>query len=352
MATENQISALDWLAHPEKLVPKGVCAVFGEESFLRRTVLAKIPSVVAESLQEKPDALAPAEFNGSVVPWKEVVEELTTFSLFGPPCRLVILNNAEDFITKNRELLEKYAAEPVEMGILVLELKSFPTNTRLFKLVEGNGTLISCKPLNEKGELPAWVCETAKKKYNFTIQPSAAALLVSQIGTEMGILDQELSKLALTVGKDEPVTEVQVRQNSGSWRTQTVWTLVDCILDGCAKEALQYLGQLLDSGEAPIAVLAQISSSLRRLATAVRIIEEDERMGRRPDLNAALTTAGVNRFFLQKTAAQLKRLGRERGKKLLPWLVELDFQLKGESAMPDRFLLERFILRLMVPAKK
>ena len=30
MATENQISALEWLAHPEKLVPKGVCAVFGE----------------------------------------------------------------------------------------------------------------------------------------------------------------------------------------------------------------------------------------------------------------------------------------------------------------------------------
>ena len=143
------------------------------------------------------------------------------------------------FTEGQQAALEKYAADPVEMGILVLELKSFPTNTRLYKLVEGNGTLINCKPLNEKGELPAWVCETAKKKYKFTIQPSAAALLVSQIGTEMGILDQELSKLALTVEKDQPVTEAQVRQNSGSWRTQTVWTLVDCILDGRAKDALQ-----------------------------------------------------------------------------------------------------------------
>jgi len=352
MATENRIFALDWLAHPEKLVPKGVCAVFGEESFLRRSVLAQIPASVAQSFGETPDALEPAEFDGNVTPWKNVVEELTTFSLFGPPCRLVILNNAEDFITKNRDLLEKYAAEPAEAGILVLELKSFPSNTRLFKLVEGNGVLINCKPLNEKGELPAWVCETAKKKHHFTIQPSAAALLVSQIGTEMGILDQELSKLALSVENGQPVTEIQVRQNSGSWRMQTVWTLVDCILDGRAKEALQYLGQLLDSGEAPIAILAQISSSLRRLAMAVRIIQEDERMGRRPDVNNALTVAGVNRYFLQKTSTQLKRLGRERGKKLLPWLVELDFQLKGESAMPDRLLLERFILRLMVPVKK
>ncbi|MBQ9454926.1 MAG: DNA polymerase III subunit delta [Thermoguttaceae bacterium] len=352
MPTENQVSALDWLAHPEKLVPKGVCAVFGEESFLRRTVLAKIPSVVAESLQQKPDALTPAEFNGSVVPWKEVVEELTTFTLFGPPCRLVILNNADDFITKNRELLEKYTAEPAEMGILVMELKSFPANTRLYKLVEGNGTLISCNPLNERGELPAWVCETAKKKYKFTIQPSAAALLVSQIGTEMGILDQELGKLALSVEKDQPVTEVQVRQNCGTWRTQTIWTLVDCILDGRAKEALQYLGQLIDSGEDPNKILPQISSSLRRLATALRIVLEEERMGRRPNLNAILTSSGVKSYYVQKTANQLRRLGRERGKKLLPWLVELDFQLKGESAISDRLLLERFILRLMVPAKK
>lgn len=361
--SENQISALQWLARSEKFVPRTVCAVFGEESYLRRQVLDRMPAVFAQDLQNGEDSggmlggggteeFEPAEFDANVTPWKRIIEELSTFSMFGPSRRLVILNDADDFVSKNRERLEEYAATPLETGVLVLELKSFPSNTKLFKLVEGNGLLVDCRPLNEKQELPRWVCETAREKHHFTIQSGAASLLISQVGTEMGLLNQELGKLALTVEKDVPVTELDIRQKTGTWRTQTVWTLVECILEGQAKESLQYLGQLLEAGEAPIAILAQISSSMRRLAAATRFILEDEKAGKRPNADEALTRAGVNRYFLQKTSAQLRRLGRERGEQLLAWLVELDFALKGASAVSDRLLLERFVLRLAMPRQQ
>ncbi len=344
--SENQIPALQWLAEPTKRVPSGICVVFGEESFLRRSVLAQIPVSVASALGL--EVIEPSEFDASQTSWRNIIEELTTFSMFGPSQRLVILNSAEDFVAKNRDELEKWAEAPAETGTLVLEMKSFPSNTRLYRLVDENGLMIDCRPLNERDELPRWVCEIAQKKHHVTIRQNAATLLITQIGTEMGLLDQELAKLALTVEGDEPITEAQIRQNSGSWRLQTVWTLIDCMLDGQTEETLQYLGQLLESGEAPIAIVAQISSSLRRLATATRIILEEERVGKRPDLNNALITAGVNRYFVQKSVAQMKRLGRERGRKLLDWLVELDFALKGASTISDRLLLERFILRLTV----
>ncbi len=353
--SENRLPALQWLAEPEKHVPATVCAVFGEESYLRRQVMGKLPEVFARTLGEyeegpdgceNPEDFEPICFDAGTVSWKRVWEEISTFSLFGVSRRLVVLNDADDFIAKNRDSLEKYAESPAETGVLALELKNFPANTRLFKLLEGNGLLIDCRPLNEQNELPRWVCETALKKHGFKIQPQAASLLVSQIGAEMGLLDQELAKLALLAEKGETVTEVHIRKSSGSWRMQTVWTLVDCILDGQAKDALQYLGQLLDSGEAPIAILAQIASSMRRLAAATRLILEDERAGRRPNMDEALTEAGVNRYFLQKTSLQLRRLGREKGTRLLEWMLELDFALKGESSLSDRLLLERFILRL------
>ncbi len=355
--SENRIPALDWLGQSEKFVPGTICAVFGEESFLRRSVLAGIPQTVAKYLaSEIPNGMAeelePAEFDGNSASWRNIFEELSTFSMFGPSKRLVILNDADDFLSKNRDVLEKYAEAPAETGILVLELKSFPSNTKLFKLIEGNGLLIDCCALHEKTELPRWVCERAEKKHHFKIQLNAAALLIAQIGTEMGLLDQELARLALTIPEGQPVTEVQIRQNSGTWRMQTVWTLADCILDGNAKDSLFYLGQLLEAGEAPIAILAQLSSSLRRLATACQLIVEDEKAGRRPNLENALTEAGVNRYFLQKSAAQLKRLGRERARELFAWLTELDFALKGASALPERLLLERFILRLAMPRQE
>lgn len=357
VTSENCVSALQWLAGPEKFVPQTVCVVFGEESFLRRSVLGRLPSVFAASLAESgvPDeleAFKPAEFDANVTSWRKIIEELSTFSMFGPSRRLVILNDADDFITKNRETLEAYVLSPSETGVLILELKSFPSNTKLFKLVEGNGLMIECRPLNEKTELPRWVCETARQNHHFTIQPGAASLLIAQVGTEMGLLNQELAKLALTVEGNQSVTEAQIRQHSGSWRTQTVWALADCILDGQAAEALRCLGQLLEAGEEPIVILAQLSSSLRRLAAATRIVLEDEKAGRRPDVNAALAAAGVNRFFLSKSSTQLRRLGRERGQELFSWLVELDFALKGASAISNRLLLERFVLRLAVPRQR
>ncbi|MBE6425945.1 MAG: DNA polymerase III subunit delta [Planctomycetaceae bacterium] len=352
--SEDRIPALNWMADPEKFAPQTICAVFGEESFLRRSVLSLIPSAVARSLaladpNGQTEELEPAEFDGNSASWRNIFEELSTFSMFGPAKRLVILNDADDFLSKNREVLEKFAEDPLETGILVLELKSFPSNTKLFKLVEGNGLLIDCGALHEKTELPRWVCERAAQKHHFKIQPGAASLLITQIGTEMGLLDQELARLALTITDGKPITEAQIRQNSGTWRMQTVWTLADCILDGNAKDALFYLGQLLEAGEVPIVILAQLSSNFRRLATACQLIVEEERAGRRPDLENALSQAGVNRYFLQKASAQLKRLGRERARMLFAWLTELDFALKGASALPERLLLERLILRLTMP---
>ena len=139
--SENRIPALNWLGQPEKFVPRTICAVFGEESFLRRAVLAQIPQTVAQHLaSETPngaaDELEPAEFDGNSASWRKIFEELSTFSMFGPSKRLVILNDADDFLSKNRDVLEKFAEAPAETGILVLELKSLLSNTKFFKLVE------------------------------------------------------------------------------------------------------------------------------------------------------------------------------------------------------------------------
>ena len=68
--------------------------------------------------------------------------------------------------------------------------------------------------------------------------------------------------------------------------------------------------------------------------------------GRRLSLRDALQQAGVNSFFLQKTERQLKLLGRHRGAQVYRWLLQADLDLKGDSAMPPRIIIERLIVRL------
>jgi DNA polymerase-3 subunit delta len=126
--------------------------------------------------------------------------------------------------------------------------------------------------------------------------------------------------------------------------------MLDFALDGKAREALQQIDRLLTSGDAPIKLLAQISASLRRLAAATRLILQAEAAGRRTGVGPALQQAGVNKFFLQKVEGQLRRLGRQRGSQLYRWLLEADLDLKGDSQMPPRLILERLIVRLAAPA--
>ena len=109
---------------------------------------------------------------------------------------------------------------------------------------------------------------------------------------------------------------------------------------------MSQLDRLLISGENAIAILAQISSTLRRFAAAVRLIEHGEATKHRLTLRQALETAGVKPFVLAKAETQLKHLGRQRAGRLNRWLLDADLDLKGQSTLPPRVVLERLIVRL------
>jgi hypothetical protein len=95
-------------------------------------------------------------------------------------------------------------------------------------------------------------------------------------------------------------------------------------------------------------VLAQISATLRRFAGATRIVQQTERIGRRPALRDALAQAGFKSFTLSKAEQQLKQIGRQRAGQLYQTLLEADLALKGSSSAPARarLVLERLIVKL------
>ena len=165
----------------------------------------------------------------------------------------------------------------------------------------------------------------------------------------MGLLDQELAKLAVTLGEGKRITPELVARYVGGWRAKTAWEMLDAALDGNVPEAMQQIERLLASGEQPVGILAQISASLRRFAAATRLVLQAEAAGRRIALAQALEQAGVKPFVLHKAERQLRRLGRNRGAQLYQWLLDADLDLKGDSAMPPRLILESLVLRLAAP---
>jgi DNA polymerase-3 subunit delta len=166
------------------------------------------------------------------------------------------------------------------------------------------------------------------------------------LGPELGLLAGELEKLALLA--DGKITVPLVREMAGGWRAKTAWDMLDAAYAGNASEALLQLQRLIQAGEHPVAILAQISSSLRRLAAASRVYLDAEQRGQRTSLRSCLEQAGVAPYFLGKSEQQLKRLGRQRAANLYGWLLDADLQLKGESSAADRarLVLEQLLVRI------
>lgn len=336
------LHATDYLQDPAKHAAGPVCAMFGDEAFLKRQVLLRLREQVLGG-GEGDFSFSSKEGPNSEL--RDVMDDLATIAMFGGGKRMIVVEEADDFVTRYRSELEDYVAKPKSSGVLVLQLKTFPANTRLYKAVAATGLLVDCSAPTP-AKLTKWLTAWATQAHGAQLPGAAAEVMLDLVGAELGLIDQELAKLALLAGEDKKITAEMIREHVGSWRTKTAWDMLDAILDGDVRQAMHQLDRLLAAGENPIAILAQVSATLRRLAAATRLVIAADTAGRRISPRDALQQSGVKPFVLEKTERQLRKLGRQRGSQLYQWLVDADLDLKGASAMPPRTVLERLFLRL------
>jgi DNA polymerase-3 subunit delta len=295
------------------------------------------------------------------VEWRDVADEAATVSLFGGGHRrLVLVEGADDFVSEHRSRLEDYVEKPRRSAVLVLEVGTWASNTRLYKAVHGKYLQIDCRlPQQSVGRrteldtnrLIRWLVDWAKSHHGATLTGPGAQLLIDLVGPQLGMLDQDLAKLSLYLKPSEKITPELVQEVIGGWRAKTVWEMVDAAADGDAAEAIRQLDLALQSGEHPQALYGQIAWSLRRFTVATRIFVAAERKGRRMPIRDALEQAGFRAWPQQALAnaeKQILQLGRQRAGKMLQWLLDADLALKGSHSAPDRarFVLEHLFFRM------
>lgn len=333
----------------------GVITAFGSERLLKRMVLK---SVVSSIRQQGSDGSEYSRFDGDELEWNRLNDELSTVSLFDDGgTRICVIENADGFVKNNRESLEKLAEHPPTAGCLILQVDTWPSNTRLYKIVEKSGLNIDCN-LPRKGRsknpdeaaLAQWICKWAKKDFNVNLKPAVARSLVEMTEGNMGWIEQELNKLVLFVEPNGEITQTLVNDIVGGWKMQTVWETIDAAADGDADQALLHLDRLLQTGEHPLALFGQISWSLKRYAHALDIIQRAEREGNPLRMEEALKQAGFRPWAgeIEKAQQRMKQLGRKRVSKLLSSLVEIDLSLKGthSAEIRARLQLEKLFVQM------
>lgn len=315
---------------------KGKCpsilVVHGDESFLKQMAIARIKEW---ALGKEADDLSLSLFTGDSTDWSAVIGDLGTPSFFGGN-RLVLVEAADPFVSKYRAKLEKYVGEPLTSGSLVLEVKTWTSTTKLAKLIPGTSTITCKAPSSTK--LVEWTQQWAVGEHKKAIAPRAARLLVDLVGSDMGLLHQELAKLTVYVGDQERIEMEDVDCLVGNNRTEKTFKIFERIGRGQVAEALTFLDSLITQGEEPLRLLGAFGWHLRRLAQAARASTEGV------PLTQAIKEAGL--FDIQAATQQLRHLGMRRIQKIYPWLLEVDLGMKGDSDLAPRAQLERLIIRL------
>jgi DNA polymerase-3 subunit delta len=188
--------------------------------------------------------------------------------------------------------------------------------------------------------MPKWCVKWATSRHQKQLTQPAAELLVDLVGPEMGLLDQELLKLAIYVGEGKQIDVGDVDKLVGRGRSQDTWAIFDAIAAGQSGQALTILDRLFDQGEEPIRLMGAFSKQLRQLAQAYRLTLQG-----RP-LAVALQEVGVPPFGIKQREQMLKHLGRRRLERLYDWLLEVDQGAKGGSQLRPETLMERLVVRL------
>jgi DNA polymerase-3 subunit delta len=323
---------MDFLAKKRRGDPPGVVVAFGDSGLLLRSAERAVRHWV---LGNEPSEMSLSLFSGSTAVGRDVLDELFMPPFLGDK-RLVIVNDADDFVSENRQALEKVVSSPSQVGVLLLTVKSWPSNTRLAKAVP---LAIDCQ--TPKAHFVAgWCIKWADQQYQKVLDRPLAEWLVELVGTELGVLDQEIAKLATSAGDQPSISREAIQTLVAGSRVDTAFTMLDAALEGNTARALHLFDRLTTSGEHPVAILSMLMASLRKLALAGRASQRGQ------PLDQALREAGVLPFLVAKYVQQFHRLGKERISKLSRRMLKTDLDLKGGSALPSRTVLERLLIAL------
>ncbi len=328
------MDSIAFLDRKAEKTPRSVYILHGDERLLKRRVLAALRTLV---LGPDDDGFGVTSHAGDKADYSTVLTELASVGIFSAR-RLVIVEDADPFVTRERARLEKYLAAPSATGVLVLDVQSLPSNTRLAKLIPDDAAIVCKAP--GPARLPDWCIRWCAAEHGKQLIAAAARLLVDLVGAEMGLLDQEMAKLAAYVGEAQRIDAADVDALVGASRAENTWRIFDLIGDGKTGEALTFLDRLFGQGEDPFRLNGAFGSQLRKLAQAGRLVVQGT------PLPAALDVVGVPPFARQTAEKQMRRLGRRRLGQVYDWLLQIDLGLKGMSPLPARALFERLVVEL------
>ena len=300
-----------------------ILVLTGPETMLKKQHLDELKAALTQTHGE----VETFSFDGKTAMLSDVMDELRSYSLM-QTYKLVLVDDAEEFVKRHRDTLERYAPSPVDHATLVLRANKW-NRGNLDKLINKVGAIIDCKALNEP-DAQSWVMQRVVGQYGRKIDRAAAGLLVERVGTSLMKLDAELAKLTVMVSDGQTVGPELVEEAVGRGSEAQAWAVQEAVLsaisDGRPGDAVAKVRELVDlSGQADVLVGFFIADLMRKFTVAVMLRRQGMNDGAIAKHETMKLWGPRQRLFFQA----LDRLNSKAVGRMFDRMVEMDCRSKS-----------------------
>jgi DNA polymerase-3 subunit delta len=285
---------------------------------------------------------ATRDFNLDSLRGNEVTPEQLASILGTPPMmaewRVVVLRETEALASSQRireRLMEVVSRPPEGLALILSCTVPAGSTARFYTDLARAAKSTEFRPVPD-ADLPGWVMDRARSAHGVEIEEAAARGLVAAAGGVLGILTQELEKLATLVDPGAPITLREVESAGIRLPKQDRWGWFDLVAERKTREALEGLRILLDHGESGVGLVVGLGTHFLRLGLA--------KTGGVRALESALASSGRGAGWLAKKFGEQSRRWREDEiEAAVLGLLEVDRLLKA-SGFSDQHLLETWLM--------
>lgn len=278
----------------------------------------------------------------------ELVENANTISLFCSS-KLIVHKNANYFTAKKKEnekrtegkIVEsflEYLKNPNPATFIVLLAVGKPdSRKKIFQVLHKEDMVLELNQLKGRG-LQAWVAERFID-YNKKITLQALDYLISVVGTDLSLLEQEITKLVLFAGERQGIDLEMVEELVSNTAQATIFNLVDAVAEGRGVDAVKYCQELLRQGEKEMLIIYMLARQFRIILEAKLLVAKGYGQGQ---LSQILQ---IPEFAVKKALKQGQNFSLTQLAGILDKLLGLDVAIKtgkGSSTL----LLEMIIVEL------
>lgn len=305
-----------------------IITLAGPNSFLLRKNL----SLLEDAFIKEHDELAVEKFDGEEATQAQMLGAIESVSLLSPKKLIIIRElSANKLVAEQIDTLLNAASDSVD--VVFVEPKPDKRGV-YYKTLKKRTELQEFAELDER-RLAQWLVSEAKNR-GAKLNPSDAFYLVTRMGTNQQLLDNELTKLA---AYNPAITRDTINLLTEASPQGTIFNLLDAAFAGDSKRALALYGGQRAQKVEPQAILAMI-------VWQMHIVTLVHAAGTKGADEVAQDTK-LSPFVLGKSKTIANKLAKKEVISLLENLCDLDMKLKSQTMDADEAL-KNLLIRLSV----